>query len=98
MGAKVPLGRVTNVFEPIRCVAIRVKSGPGFKQGDLLQFIKGEPDKEMLGSHNSHHRIDSIEIDHQPVEEVMRGQHCAVYIDTGPLPPNNCEVLLVRSE
>lgn len=95
MSGKIRVGRVTNVFKRLRCVAIQVEDGD-IVEGDILQFVKGDWEKEIPGSYNSRHVIDSIQIDHDSVFAAKQGDHCAVKINFGQLPPNNAQVLLVR--
>lgn len=94
MSEKICVGRVTNVFRNKRCVAIRVEDGD-IVEGDILQFVKGDWEKEIPGSYNSRHVIDSIQIDKDSVFAAKKGDHCAVKINFGQLPPNNAQVLVV---
>ena len=89
-------GKVTNVFRKLGCVAIEVKKGT-LRRGDEVLFFKerrldpseGDPEEYV-------HRqvVDSLEIDHHPVEVVSAGMRCGIKINlpANLLPPNNCVV------
>ncbi|PIS43104.1 MAG: hypothetical protein COT24_00040 [Candidatus Kerfeldbacteria bacterium CG08_land_8_20_14_0_20_40_16] len=91
-------GKVIKVFNHIRCVGIEVKKGT-LNKGDILMFVKdGSLSLRNPKVYKYTQRIDSIEIDHQPVDKVEKRQRCGVKINIpipGTLPPNGAVVTRV---
>jgi hypothetical protein len=99
---KVYIGKVTNVYRPISCVAVRlvpeVEGDDNFDimTGEHVLFEKGDQDKpDVTGFHSSHHFIMNIQIDKRDSEVAYSGDHCAFKLSGDKLPPNNANVFLV---
>lgn len=94
METKVLVGKVTHVFKPIGCVAIRLCQP--IQTGDRLRFVKGEEQAMEYGGYfDSSFTVASIEIDHVRQDRVEAGRECAVKLTGGRgLPPNNSLVFL----
>lgn len=69
---EVEVGRITHYFPKIQVGVVRV-SGRGFKVGDVVH-IKGH-------STDFYQKIESIQIEHQPVEEAKSGEEVAFKVD-----------------
>ncbi|MFA5127367.1 MAG: hypothetical protein WC465_05235 [Patescibacteria group bacterium] len=87
-----PIGKVTHVFAPVRCVAIR--TSVVLVAGDVLRYEKGDRERELPGSHLSDHAICSMQIDHRNIDGCLPGDEVAIRIPAGDLPPNNSHVFL----
>ncbi len=69
---EVEVGRITHYFPKIQVGVVRV-SGRGFKVGDVVH-IKGH-------STDFYQKIESIQIEHRPVEEARSGEEVAFKVD-----------------
>ena len=97
MEGELIIGKTFRVFSDLRCVGVKVERGE-LKEGDTLQFTRGDEDKPMPNDHSSRHVAKSIQIDRENVTNVPAGQMCAIKIDNAlgeDLPPCNCTVTLM---
>jgi len=88
------VGKVTRVFPRLQCVGI--KTNAPFARGSTLKFVNaGVYDARKCLEYLQ--TADSVQINHQPVEEVDAGQLCAVRLNLPPgeLPRYGTEVYLV---
>lgn len=88
------VGKVIRVFPNLGCVGIQVTER-GFKKGERLYFEtnrRSAPDFTITAS--------SIQIDKEPVDQVIVGDKCAVQIsaDARGLPPHGTLVFLAEEK
>jgi len=90
----VRIGPVTHNYERKGVIAIKATQR-GFKLNDTIRIEKiGTPKGES--DFIIDQAVTSIEIDHQPVTEVKKGQEAAVKVKC--MPPNNAKAYIVIPE
>lgn len=65
-----PLGEVSNYFEHVGAVAIKLKDG--LKVGDKIKFVGGEVDFEQ--------EVKSMQIQHEAVQKAKKGDEVGIKI------------------
>jgi translation elongation factor EF-Tu-like GTPase len=67
------IGKVTHFFNKIGVAAVELKSGKLHK-GDKLHIVGHTTDAEIV--------VDSIELDHHPIDEADTGQNVGIKVDS----------------